>query len=56
MAIFIFVSARHWSAGLVACRTTLGVGGLHIFVVAVLRIGALPTDVGGDVDTRPAVV
>ena len=56
MAIFIFVSAWHWSAGLVACRTTLGVGGICIFVVAVLRIEALQTDVGRYVSTWPAVV
>ena len=56
MAIFIFVSARHWSAWLVACRTTLGVGGLCIFVVAILWIGALPNNVGADVATRPSVV
>ena len=53
---FYFVSAQHWSARFVACRTTLGVGGLCIFVVAVLRIGALPTAVGADVATCPAVV
>ena len=51
MAIFIFVRARHWSAELVAFRTTLGVGGLCICVVAVLRIGALPTAVDADVAT-----
>ena len=56
MEIFIFVSARHWSAGIVACRTTLGVGGLCIFVVDVLWIGAIPTAVGTDVATGPAVV
>ena len=48
---FIFVSTRHCSAGLVAGRTTHGVGGLCIFVVTVLRDGSLPTDVGGDVAT-----
>ena len=49
--MFIFVIARHWSAGLVVGRTTLGVGGLCIFVVAVLRVGSLPTDVVVDVAT-----
>ena len=43
---FFFVSARHWSAGLVAGRNTLGVGGLSIFFVAILWIGALRTAVG----------
>ena len=47
----IFVSARHWSARLVACKTTLVVGGLCILVVSVLQIGALPTDVGAEVAT-----
>ena len=56
MAIFIFVSARHWSAGFVACRTTLGVIGLCMFFVAFLWVGGLPTDVGIDVATIPAVV
>ena len=51
MEIVIFVSARHWSAGIVAGRTTLGVDGLQIFFVAVLRFGALLTDVVGDVAT-----
>ena len=51
METFIFVSARYCSAGLVAGRTTLGVGGLRIFVMAVLWIGALPTAVGGHVST-----
>ena len=51
MAIFIFVSACHWSAGLVAGRTTLSVGVLHIFVVDVLWIGELPNAVDGDVST-----
>ena len=32
-------------------RTTLGVGGLCIFFVTALRIGALPNDVGADVAT-----
>ena len=51
MAIVIFVSVRHWLDGLVAGRTTLGVGGLRIFVVAVLWFGALPTAVVRDVAT-----
>ena len=49
MAPFILVSARNWSAGIVAGRITLGVGRLRIFVMAILRIGALPTAVGRDV-------
>ena len=51
MTIFLFISARHWSDGLVAGRTTLDVGGLSIFVVAVLRIWEIPTAVGRDVAT-----
>ena len=51
MAIILFISARHWSDGIVVGRTTLGVGGLRIFVVAVLRVGSLPTDVVVDVAT-----
>ena len=51
MAIILFISARHWSDGIVVGRTTLGVGGLCIFVVAVLRVGSLPTDVVVDVAT-----
>ena len=51
MEIFIFISARYWSAGIVACRTILGVGGICIFVVAVFRIEELPTSVGADIAT-----
>ena len=51
MAIFIFVRDRYWSTGLVSGRTTLVVGGLHVFVVSVIRVGALPTAVGRDVAT-----